>query len=831
MISLCLFKSRTFRSLLSTIILATLLVASPLCRQSAQAQSSQTPGFKTDRAVYVEPPLPVLPAAGGKFKDPTFGTEIMRATDSVDCPAPGCGTYYSHWPTFNRDNTYLLIRKSDSGAAIIKSFDPVNFTLGQGHQPGGVYVPGVGTVSINFESAIWHPTDPHLIYCFPTYYDGGMKLYTYNVVTKQYTLVKDFASLGGPYEYLHQMSMSADGDVFAWSQMQAGARSGDPIAYIVWRKSTDTVLYHVTAPPNQINEVRLDKSGKYLTIPYNAAQPDGRKYAVLTIATGAMDYGYWNATDSPTGHGDHGSGMSAGWDNWACGINKRDLGSIHSHQVVFRFQDANGVTDWTNDFHGSMLADDESWITIGTYDDPSITLPETGVFEDEIMQVNLDGSGQFRRIAHTRSAIDNRTDTTGYWAMPKPTVSRDGRFIAFTSNWEKSGRYDLFIIKIDPPNAAPGQTPSSPGLVSTAQTTALTLAGSSAATPSQINQLVASIEQAYNAFTAETSRFTSPAQVEMGLRAALYFSRAAAALSVAGGSSAGVQNRLQIASSYLTMVQSLMATGTSTPALSDGEAHAVSSAPFIIGPADTRSNASLAPLVAPRSIGVIIGDPNQSPLALQTKSATSAPNGQLPFELEGVSVTIGGQSAQLISISPSRVTFYVPAGLPNGESEVIVTTQDGYVSRGTTSVAALAPALFTESGSGSGAGVVMNAGSYARGSFDVTTALNLSADKRTRLMLLATGISNGAANQSAANDIPTGSATLINVAESVAVEARTSDGRVMQLPVEYAGAQGRFPGLDQVNFVLVPELKGAGNVELTVIVGTQRSNKVTVSIR
>ena len=27
--------------------------------------------------------------------------------------------------------------------------------------------------------------------------------------------------------------------------------------------------------------------------------------------------------------------------------------------------------------------------------------------------------------------------------------SRDGRFIAFTSNWEKSGRYDLFIVKID----------------------------------------------------------------------------------------------------------------------------------------------------------------------------------------------------------------------------------------------------------------------------------------------------------------------------------------------------------------------------------------------
>jgi hypothetical protein len=97
-----------------------------------------------------------------------------------------------------------------------------------------------------------------------------------------------------------------------------------------------------------------------------------------------------------------------------------------------------------------MLADDESWITIGTYDDPAVTLPDYGIYEDEIMQVALDGSGRFRRICHTRSQIDNLTSTTGYWAMPKPTISRDGRYIAFTSNWEKSGRYDMYIVRVEP---------------------------------------------------------------------------------------------------------------------------------------------------------------------------------------------------------------------------------------------------------------------------------------------------------------------------------------------------------------------------------------------
>ncbi len=368
MISLCLFKRHALRSLL--VLLTFILVASTPAHHTALAQSS-TPGIKTDRKVYAKPALPVLPAAGGKFTDPVFGTLIMRATDEVECPAPGCGTYYSHWPTFNSDSSFILVRRGETGDALIKPFDPVSFTVGTGHQPKGIYIPGSGTASMKFESAIWHPTDPNLLYCFPSYYQGGMKLYTYNVVTREYTLVRDFTALGGPKDYLNQMSMSADGDVFAWSQMQAG--EGGPVAYLVWRKSTNTVLYHVAPKLGLINEVRLDKSGKYLAIPYNGNQPDGKRYEMLTIATGAIDYGYWNSTDSPTGHGDLGTGMVAGVDHWVSGINKHELNDIHTTKILFRFQDENGVTDWTFDLHGTMLADDESWLTFGTYHEPSIT--------------------------------------------------------------------------------------------------------------------------------------------------------------------------------------------------------------------------------------------------------------------------------------------------------------------------------------------------------------------------------------------------------------------------------------------------------------------------
>lgn len=368
-------------------------------------------------------------------------------------------------------------------------------------------------------------------------------------------------------------------------------------------------------------------------------------------------------------------------------------------------------------------------------------------------------------------------------------------------------------------------------MVASALTLANTLAANASSSSQQINPLSTSIQQAYGVFYREATSFASASQIDSGLRAALYFSRAAAALSAAQLSAPGVRYRLQIAALQLNRVNTLMGGGSSSASASDA-AHA--SSPMtqpIIGPADIRSSASLAPVVTSGSLGIILGDATISPLATQTSSAAQSANGSFPYELSGVSVTIGGKAAQLIAVSPTQVNFYIPTGLPSGVVELLVTSQDGYVSQGTTFLYAVAPSVFTASGDGTGAGAVLNANTLAGGTFDVTTAANLGTDKRTRLMFFATGISSGAANTNTANDITTGSGTIINVAESVTVEARRSNGSTTLLPVEYAGTRGNFPGLDQVNVVLPSTLRGAGTVEMTIIVNNQRSNSVTVSIR
>jgi uncharacterized protein (TIGR03437 family) len=115
--------------------------------------------------------------------------------------------------------------------------------------------------------------------------------------------------------------------------------------------------------------------------------------------------------------------------------------------------------------------------------------------------------------------------------------------------------------------------------------------------------------------------------------------------------------------------------------------------------------------------------------------------------------------------------------------------------------------------------------------FEVLTPENFGPDKRTRVALFTMGVSASAANSDTTNDVGSGGAAEPNYAESVAVEARKSNGQVLILPVEFAGATDRLIGHDQVNLRLTPELGGAGLVQLTLIVAGQRSNSATILIR
>jgi uncharacterized protein (TIGR03437 family) len=294
-----------------------------------------------------------------------------------------------------------------------------------------------------------------------------------------------------------------------------------------------------------------------------------------------------------------------------------------------------------------------------------------------------------------------------------------------------------------------------------------------------------------------------------------------------------VQNRLQITASRLAQVSNLMLPAAGSAPADFAHAPAAATNLAVIGAATTLSSASMSPLLSPLSLGTITGQAAQSPLAQSAAYADRIGNNALPFELAGASVSINGRAAPLLYVSPSRISFLVPQDLPHGELEVLVTSQDGYVSRGTVVVNAVVPALFTADASGAGQALSMNTSEPGGVSYEVNSPHAFGADKRTRVTLFATGISAGAANFHPANDVRMENGRLVvNVAESLTVEARTTDGRLYNLPVEFAGAlEGRMPGLDQVNVVLHPELRGAGRVDLIIVVNGQRSNTAAINIK
>ena len=105
-----------------------------------------------------------------------------------------------------------------------------------------------------------------------------------------------------------------------------------------------------------------------------------------------------------------------------------------------------------------------------------------------------------------------------------------------------------------------------------------------------------------------------------------------------------------------------------------------------------------------------------------------------------------------------------------------MSSQDGYVCSGVVNVERSGARLMTLDDSENGGAVVGNGQTQVTSDFDVETLLNYGSDKRTRLNIFATGISASAANLDSSNDVNLGDKIRANFAESVAVEARLSDG-------------------------------------------------------
>jgi len=176
--------------------------------------------------------------------------------------------------------------------------------------------------------------------------------------------------------------------------------------------------------------------------------------------------------------------------------------------------------------------------------------------------------------------------------------------------------------------------------------------------------------------------------------------------------------------------------------------------------------------------------------------AASGPN--LPSEILGTSVTVTdsagiSRTAPLYYVSPSQVNYVLPSSTATGPATVTIVNSSGQAATGSITVAAVAPGLFTMAQNGTGVAAAQALRTPASGQpayqniFECdrtghcqTAPIDLGpAGDQVLLVLYGTGIRGR--NSLAAVHVTLGST---------------------DLQVLYAGPQGTYEGLDQINVLL-----------------------------
>ena len=363
---------------------------------------------------------PTLPAKGGTFADPSWGTLMMRITDASD--GKDNTVAYSYWPTFAKDNLHFFI--ACAGVPYLYHLDPVGFHLVGNKTPLFASYPPGETRNPGWQDTIWSGINANEVLCHGRY----LKLYSYNVETGAWTTLHDFAGQTTAYS-LWQMSRSLDDDVFAFTLT---ASNGSKVGYMVWKRSTNQILLQVMDATG-LDEVQLDKTGRYLLAKKASGGYESYVYDLqLGTSTGLTD----GAPDYGPGHSDNGTGTCFGAENW---LNRELLRSLAMpHQFTVMLDHGN---DWSQDLHTSFLADNETMALLSSYDYGHFQSPDN-YLRQEVYQVVLDGTQTVHHICHHYTNAGRN-----YWGSPRANISRNGQFVAFTSNWGGQQR-DVFIAKV-----------------------------------------------------------------------------------------------------------------------------------------------------------------------------------------------------------------------------------------------------------------------------------------------------------------------------------------------------------------------------------------------
>jgi len=345
--------------------------------------------------------------------DPVFGTHFTRITDpgrqspvGIRCRPEYCTHRYSSSQAWNADQSLLVIANGCGGLCFLdgKSYKPLF------HR------------NVHNECE-WHPIDPLLMICvlLNTIYTWAPRSNEKTVVYAS-TQYRDFEF--GPYKG----NPSHDGSrLVVRAVNSAGARVAFAYDISTKKKYPDIELTNL---PGKNGFCSISPSGRYIFC-YQTLS-DGIEVAhVFTLEGAQMQR--WSEHHRP-GHGD--MTIDDDGSDVYVGISKAQADKFH---IIKRRLEDGAVTDlapYGEGQHASIRNTRRpGWVFLsytGNYAEVA-KHPSWAPFYQEVIALRINGSGEIRRIVHTRDAKYD------YWGETHASPSPDGSQVIWSSNWGQAG--------------------------------------------------------------------------------------------------------------------------------------------------------------------------------------------------------------------------------------------------------------------------------------------------------------------------------------------------------------------------------------------------------
>jgi uncharacterized protein (TIGR03437 family) len=214
-----------------------------------------------------------------------------------------------------------------------------------------------------------------------------------------------------------------------------------------------------------------------------------------------------------------------------------------------------------------------------------------------------------------------------------------------------------------------------------------------------------------------------------------------------------------------------------------------------------------------------------SGLATATQVATSVP---LPTTLAGTTVKVKDSTgterlAPLFFVSPGQINHQIPPGTATGTATMTVTVGNTRGASGTAQIASVAPGLFSANSSGLGvaSGYILRVRADNSQSIEPINQYDSAQSK-----FVAVPIDLGP---------PTDQVFLILFGTGIRFRSSLAGVSIklggVDAQVLFAGPQGDFVGLDQLNILVPRSLAARGDIDGVLIVDGKNANTIRVTIK